>query len=135
MEYKKIMNLVDNTPNQPTKFRTKNCVEINDNKRGRHSTNSQVKFKTLMLKSLLRDYSDAYILVKGTITVARVPAPSAPDNVGKEVVFRNCTPCTDCISEINNTQIDNSKDNGIVMPMYNSMVYSDNYSKTSESLW
>ena len=88
-----------------------------------------------MLKSNLCDYSDAYILAKGAITVARVPAPPAADNVGKEVVFKNCAPFTGCISEINNTQIDNSKDNNIVVPMYNSIAYGDNYSKTSGSLW
>ena len=67
MEYKKIINLLDNTPNQPTKFRTKNWVEINDESRRTYSTNSQITFKTSMLRSSLCDYSDAYILVKGTI--------------------------------------------------------------------
>ena len=67
MEYQKIINLLDNTLNQPSKFRTKNWVEINDESRGTYNTNSQVKFKTTMLKSSLCDYSDAFILVKGTI--------------------------------------------------------------------
>ena len=62
MEYQKI-NLLDNTPNQPTKFRTKNWVEINDDSRGTYNTNSQIKFKTSMLRSSLCDCSDAYILV------------------------------------------------------------------------
>ena len=70
MEYQEIINLLDNTPNQPTKFRTKNWVEINDESHGMYNTNSQIKFKTSMLRSNLCDYSDAYILVKGTISVA-----------------------------------------------------------------
>ena len=69
MEYQKMIKLLDNTPNQLTKFRTKNWIEINDDARGTYSTNSQIKFKTSMLKSSLCDYSDAYILVHGTNTV------------------------------------------------------------------
>ena len=71
----------------------------------------------MMLKSSLCDYKDAYILVKGTITVASVPPPASnPNNNDKEVVFKNCAPFTDCISETNNTQIDNPKDIYVVMP-------------------
>ena len=69
MEYKKIINLLDNTPNQTSKFRTKNWVEINDVARGTYNTNSQIKFETSMLKSSFCDYSDAYIFVSETITI------------------------------------------------------------------
>ena len=69
MEYQKIANLIDDAPNQSSKFKTKNWVEINDESRGRYNVNSQIKFKTIMLKSSLYDYSDAYILVKGKITI------------------------------------------------------------------
>ena len=69
MEYQKIMNLLDNTSNQTSKFRTKNWIEINDQSRGAYNTNSDIRFKTTMLKSSLCDYSDAYILVKGRITI------------------------------------------------------------------
>ena len=61
MEYQKIINLLDNTTNQPSKFRTKNWVEINDDSRGTYNTNSQIKFKTSRLNSSLCDYSDEYI--------------------------------------------------------------------------
>ena len=64
MEYKKIINLLDNVSNQPSKFRTKNWTEINDQSRGVYNTNSNIRFKIRMLKSSLCDYSDAYILVK-----------------------------------------------------------------------
>ena len=94
------------------------------------------KFKTTMLKSSLCDYSDAYILVKGTISVNYTAAQGAnANNTNKKVIFKNCAPFTNCISEINNTQIDNAKDIDIVMPMYNLIEYSDNYAKTTGSLW
>ena len=89
-----------------------------------------------MLKSSLWDYSDAYILVKGTIIVNNTAAQgAAANNTNKKVIFKNCAPFTNCISEINNTQTDNAKDIDIVMPMYNLIEYSDNYAKTTGSLW
>ena len=137
MEYQKIANLIDDASNQPSKFRTKNWVEINYESRGAYNVNSQIKFKTTMLKSSLCDYSDAYILVKRKITITGEGADEAArqaDESDKGVTFENCAPFTNCISEINNTQIDNAKDTDIVMPMYNLIEYSDNYGKTSGSL-
>ena len=136
MEYQKIANLIDvNTPNQPSKFRTRNWIEKNDESRGVDNVNSQIKFKTTMLKSSLCDYSDAYVLVKGTITVNNIAAAgAAANNTNKKVIFKNCVPFTNCISEINNTQIDNAKDIDIVIPIYNLIEYSDNYAKTTGSL-
>ena len=137
MEYQKIANLIDDASNQPSKFRTRNWVEINDESRGVYNVNSQIKFKTTMLKSSLCDYSDAYILVKGTISVTNTTAQGAAvnNNNNKKVIFKNCAHFTNCISEINNMQIDNAKDIDIVMPMYNLIEYSDNYGKTTGSLW
>ena len=103
MEYQKIMHLLDNTPDQPTKFRTKNWFEINDGSRGTFNTNSQIKFITSMLRSRLCDYSDAYILVSGTITITGAGADDAAkrlDERNKGVIFKNCAPFTDSISEI-----------------------------------
>ena len=89
-----------------------------------------------MLKSSLCSYSNAYILRKGNVTVDNTGAAgAAANNTNKKVIFKNCAPFTNCISEINNTQVDNAKDTDLVMPMYNSIEYSDNYSKTSGSLW
>ena len=90
-----------------------------------------------MLKSSLCDYSDAYILVKGTISINSTAAAGAAvnNNNNKKVLFKNCAPFTNCISEINNTQVDNAKDIDIVMPMYNLIEYSDNYKKTTGNLW
>ena len=81
--------MLDNTPNQSTKLRTKNWVEINDESRGTYNTDSQIRFKTSMLRSSLCDYSDAYILVKGTITVANTAAADADsNNTDKKVIFK-----------------------------------------------
>ena len=89
-----------------------------------------------MLKSSLCDYSDAYILVKGTISVNNSTAADAnANNTTKKGIFKNCALFTNCISEINNTQIGNAKDIDMVMPMYNLIEYSDNYAKTTGSLW
>ena len=137
MEYQKIANLIDDTSNQPSKFRAKNWVEINYESRGTCNVNSQIKFKTAMLKSSLCDYSDAYILVKGKITITGAGADAATrqaDERDKGVAFKNCAPFINCISEINNTQVGNAKDIDIVMAMYNLIEYSDNYAKTTGSL-
>ena len=88
-----------------------------------------------MVKSSLCDYNDAYILVKGEITVDDTWATgAAANNTNKKVIFKKCAPFINCVSEINNTQTDNGKDIDIVMPMYNLIEYSNNYSKTSGSL-
>ena len=102
MEYQKIITLLDNTPKQETKFRTKNWVEINDELYGVYSTGSQIKFKTSMSRSSLCDLSNAYIFVKGTITVPNTRTAAAPNNRNKKVIFKSCDPFTDCISKINN---------------------------------
>ena len=134
MEYQKIANLIDdNTLNQPSKFRTRNWIEINDESRGVYNVNSQIKFKTKMVKSSLCDYSDAYILVISINNTAAQDA--AANNTNKKVIFKNCAPFTNCINEINNIQIDNAKDIDIVMSMYNLIEYSNNYAKTTGSLW
>ena len=104
MEHQKIENLLDNASNQRSKFRTKSWVEINDESRGTYSVNRQINFKTSMLRSSLCDYSDAYILVKGNITVNNTAADgAAANNTNKKVIFKNCAPFTNCISKINNT--------------------------------
>ena len=77
MEYQKIANLLDSASNKPSKFRTKNWVEINDESRGTCSVNRQINFKTSKLRSSLCDYSDAYILVKGNVTVNNTAADGA----------------------------------------------------------
>ena len=116
MEYQTVMNLLNNTPNQPNRFRIKNWVEINDDARGTYNTNSQKKIKTSMLKSSLCDHSDPYILISETRTVPNTEAAADPSN-RKNIVIKNSAQFTDCISEINNTKIDNAQEMEIVMPM------------------
>ena len=135
MEYQKIINLLDNTPNLPTKFMKKSWIEINDESHGVYNIASQIKFKTSMVRSSLCDYSDAYILVKGTITVPNTGTAAAPNNRNKKVIFKNGAPFTGCISEINNKEIDHAKDIDVVILMYNLIEYSDSYLETSGRLW
>ena len=91
-----------------------------------------------MLRSSLYDYADAYILVKGTITITGAGndvAARQADERDKGVIFKNCALFVECINRINNTEIDNAKNIDIVMPMYNLIESGENYSKTSGSLW
>ena len=129
MEYQKITNLLDGTSNQPSKFRTRNWVEINDESRGTYTRND-IKFKTTILRSNLCDYADSCILVKGTVAVTWAGADAAAiqaDERDKGVIFKNCAPFTKCISRVSGTDIDNAQDIDIVMPMYNLIEYRDNY--------
>ena len=136
MEYQKIANLLNNESNKPSKFRTRNWIEINNDSRGTYPVNKQIKFKTPVLRSSLCDYADAYILVNGNITVNNTAAEGvAANNSAKKVIFKNCAPFTNCIGKINNTQIDNAEYIDIVMTMCNLIEYSDNYFKISGSLW
>ena len=137
MEYQKIANLLESTSDNLSKFRTRNWVEINDESRGNYA-NSDIRFKTTMLRSNLCDYADSYILVKGTITITGAGDDAAArraDERNKGVTFKNCAPFTKCISRKNNTDIDNAHDIDNVMPMYNLIEYSVDYWKTSGSLW
>ena len=137
MEYQKLANLLDRASNQPSKFRTRNWVEINGESKETY-TNNDIKFKTTMLRSNLCDYADAYILVMGTITITGAEdddAAKQADKRDKGATFKNCAPFTKCISRINNADIDNAQDIDIVMLLYNLIEYSDSYSKTPGSLY
>ena len=133
MEYQKIINFSDNTPNQPYKFRTKNWDEIYDDVCGTYSTNSQIKLEITMLKSSLSDYSDDYMLVEGTITVVRAGANKVVRvkyTENKQATFKNCALFTDLIIETKNTQLDKAKYFDVIILMYNLIEFSNNYSKT-----
>ena len=91
MEYQKIANVLESTSDNPSKLKTRNCVEINDESRG-NKTNSDIRFKTTMLRSNLCDYADSYILVKGTITITGAGDDAAArraDERNKRVTFKN----------------------------------------------
>ena len=112
--------MLDKYIKQWSKFRTKKWVDLNDESRETCNTNSQIKFKTTIAKSSLCDYSGAYILVKGTIAIPNTAVADVDaSNANEKVIFKNCAPFINCISEINNTQADNAKDIDIVRLMYN----------------
>ena len=139
MEYQKISNFLDSASNQPSKFRTRNWVEINYEQRGTY-TGNDIKFKTTMPRSNFCDYGDPYILVKGNITITGTgndDATKQADERDKVVKFKNCAPFTKCIIRIKNTYIGNAQDIHIVMLMYNLIEYSDNYlySEYSKNIW
>ena len=88
-----------------------------------------------MIRSNLCDYSEVWRLPKGTITVPNTAAAGAGvNNTNNKMIFKNSAPFTNCITEINQTQLDDAEDIFIVMPMYNVIEYSDTYSETSGSL-
>ena len=97
MEYQRLINLLDNTTNQPSKFKTKQWVKINDESRETYNEDNQIRFKTSVLRSSLRVSSDAYILIVGTITVANTAAAVAANNLDKKLTFRNCALFTNCM--------------------------------------
>ena len=103
MEYQKLANLLNDPSDKLSKFRTRSWVEINEDIRVAYSPNKLIRLKTAMLRSSLCDYSDAYILAKGNITVNNTAAGAAANNTNKKVIFKNCAPFTNCISKINNT--------------------------------
>ena len=128
MQTQKIVNLLNGSDIENSKFATKKWCVINDESKGNYSPDDEIKFLMRSLESSLCDYSDAYILVTGNITVAG-------SNANKKVAFKNCAPFKECRTEINETFVDKTKHINIAMPMYNLIEYSHNYSDTSVSLW
>ena len=133
MEFRKIVNFLDTTSDNKDlpKFVTKKWIEVYDQSEKNYNPNKEIRIKTSMLRSDLCDYSDAYIIVKGTITVTN------PNNAkrNKAVTFKNNTPFINCILKLNVVKIDNAEDLDFVMLMYNLLEYSKNYKKTTGSLW
>ena len=144
METQEIVNLLNGSDNENSKFGTKKCCFIDSESKGNYSHENSIKFWTTSLESNLFDYSDAHILARGSIIVTRTIAAAAaggnaqrkqPLNATTQVVFKNCAPFEDCRTEINDTFVDYANFINITMPMYNLIEYSDNYSDTSGSLW
>ena len=136
MEYQKITNLLGNIPDKVPRFITKKWIEVHDQSGEIYNTNKQIRFKTSMLRSDLCDYSDAYIVVKGKITVSATDgANNIRDKKNRPLAFKNNAPFISCISKINGVLIDYAEDLDIVMPMYNLLEYSKIYSKTSGSFY
>ena len=126
MEWKKITNLLETTSDNLPRFITKKWVEVYDQSgiaEDRYKPSKQIRFKTSMLRSDLCDFSDAYIVVKGTITLTKTDGRRFIDIRNNFLAFKNNTPFTNCISKINNVLIDNAEDLDVVMPMYNLLEY------------
>ena len=98
------------------------------------NADSETIFTAMMLKSSLYDYNDAYMLVKGLITVPNTASGVKQQLITVQKQYLESAPLTDCISTTNHTQIDNSKDVNIVKPKYNLTEYKHNYSKSFGSL-
>ena len=128
METQKIINLLNDSSNEESKFATKKWYVIDSQTtKGKYKQVDTIKFETETIKSSLYDYSDAFILVTGNITVAA--------NNDTDVAFKNCAPFSTCTTKINDVFVDEANHIYIAMPMYNLIEYSDNYSDTSGSLW
>ena len=157
MEFQKIVNFLDTTSDNkdlPT-FVTKKWIEVYDQSEGNYNVNKEIRIKTSILRSDLFDFGDACIVVKGNITVtkktftadvidvpnntaANVTATNTANNNAfgeKKLFFKNNAPFINFISNIDGVKIDNAEDLDVVMPMYNLLVYSKNYKKTTGSLW
>ena len=128
METQKVINLLNDSSNEESKFATKKWYVIDSQTtKGKYKQGDVIKFETETIKSSLCDYSDAFFLVTKNITVA------ANNNI--DVALKNFAPFSTCTTEINNTFVDKANHIYIAMPIYNLIEYSDNYSDTSRSLW
>ena len=126
MEYQKIINLLDATSDNVPRFNTKKWIKVYDqsgNGKDRHKPSQQIRSRTSMLQSDLRDYSGTYIVFEGTITIT----DTNNDAYNKKLALKNNAPFISCIIKINNTSVDNAEDLDIVMPMYNLIEYCKNY--------
>ena len=110
-----------------SKFVTRKWNIANENSKSNFDPTNKITYNTEILKSNLCDYSDAYILAKGDITIAAAPA--------KQVGFKNCSPFTKCITKIDGTTLGDAEDLDLIISMYNLIEYSWNYSETTASLW
>ena len=132
MELNKINNLLGPAHDKVPRFITKKWIKVQSKSGSTYNTSKPIRFKTSMLRSDLCDYSDAYLWVKGKITVTN---PNDNANFNRELTLKNNAPFISCISKINGELVENAEDLDIVMPMYNLLQYSKNYEKTSGSLF
>ena len=133
MEFQKIVHFLDTTSDDKDlpRFVTEKWIKVYDQSENNYNVNKGIRIKTSMLRFNLCDYSDACIIVKGTITVLR---PNAAKK-NKSATFKNNAPFINCISKINGIKSDNAEDLDVVMLMHNSLEYSKNYRKATGSLW
>ena len=126
METQKVVNLLNGSDNEYAKFATKRWYVIDSESKISYLHPDLIKVLTKSIESGLCDYSDAYVLVTGNITVTGGDANT-------KVAFKNCAPFRKCRTEINETFVDDAEHINIAMPIYNSIECSDTYSDTSGS--
>ena len=114
MEYQKIINLLDTTSDNVPTFNAKKWIRVHDQSGESYNINKQIRFKTSMLRSDICDYSDAYIVVKETITAE---GANDRDKHNRSLILKNNAPFIYCVSKINGTLVDNAEDLDVVMPM------------------
>ena len=139
MEYDKINNLLLSEESEKlSKFVTREYVKVNSLS-DTYNENKSIRFKTPMLRSNFCDYSNAYILVEGTIIVTAPGDNNNANNIrskrNRALIVKNNAPVVSCITRINGELIEDADDLDIVMPMYNLLEYSKNYRKTVGSLY
>ena len=132
MEFNKINNLLGPAHDKVPRFITKKWIKVQSQSGNTYNTSKPIRFKTSMLRSDLCDYSDAYVWVKGTITVTN---PNNNANFDRRLTLKNNVQFISCVSKINGELVENAEYLDIVMPMYNLLEYSKNYDKTSGSLF
>ena len=115
MEYQKITNLLGNIPVKVPRFITKKWIQVHDQSGETYNTNKQIRFKTSMVRSDLCYFNDAYIVVKGTVTVSADERER--DEMNRQVILKNNPPFISCISKINGVLVENAEDLYIVMPV------------------
>ena len=132
MKTQNIANLLNESSNESSKFAMKKRHIINDQNNGQYDEGNvndlTIKFETKVIKPFLCDYSDAYILITGDITVTDIAADV-------NVAFKNCAPFTRCVTHVNDEHVKTAENLDIIMPMYNLLEYSDNYADSSVSLY
>ena len=136
MEFQRIVNFLDTASDENSeRFPLKDLLRFATKKwksEKNYSPNKEIRMKTSVLRSDLSDYSDAYIVVEGGITLE---GDNDANKQNKNLAFKNNAPFINCISKINGIKIDNAEDLDVVMSMYNLLEYSKNYKKTTGSLW
>ena len=132
MEIQKIVNLLNDSNNESSKFATRKWYIINEQNNGQYGRGNEndltIKSETKVVKPNLCDYSDAYILVTGDIKVVAIVADT-------NVAFKNCAPIARCVTHTNDEHVETAEGLNIIMPMYNSIEHSDDYADSSGSLY
>ena len=128
METQKIVNLLNGSDNESSRFAKRKWYIINDQNYRLYGDDSTIKFDTKVIKPILCDYSDAYILVTGDIAVVN-------GNQNTSIAFKNCSPFTRCVTHLNNEHVETADNLNIIMNMYNLLEYFDNFADSSGSLW